>query len=541
MGDLLKSRYFHQSTKCLQKLYYPHGDEVRDLDGQDPIPFLVRKTPVYTMSHEEQNQTHMTNLSNEAFVMGNPAVGSTGKAMKDNAGRSPEGTRQFSPAIGKDDIARGAASLLSRPLAMGAAAAEEIKPTSALAELAIKEVEKAFHQAERSVRPYLLNRELKVARAELAKAADSEMAKSRVSKILAELSKCGPAKYAQTTKLIYAYAAAVQKYAVCEPDSTKRESMMVDSIKKLESQLHGPDNLFKGIPGKSPDLPKLYDSTLSPPDRLNEVMKHLLDKIEKMDGDQLARIRKVEQQRVFSNLILRCGAIATETKGDAIFVFDDSGHLIRGIELLSEEAPDLSDLSKFDCHAGTAAGAIAVKTVRTEDGTPVILPERQGMVFEHVIHARLISAVSGKVPEFIEAGQPFDIANDAFAVFFRIDGSMVLDGNTNLPKPVDIVRLRRSGISPEGGGFHRFIDEEIIGMAIVMKKCNAAGIPIQIKGTDGTIAKEVVEVVGVVPNKTVDTADGAIQVPLVKVGTSYGNLLKIFREKIRQKPSDPKN
>lgn len=99
---------------------------------------------------------------------------------------------------------------------------------------------------------------------------------------------------------------------------------------------------------------------------------------------------------------------------------------------------------------------------------------------------------------------------------------------------MDIVRLRKAGVGPEGGGFHRFIDENIAGMAIVMKKYTPDGKPLQIRGTNGLIAKEVVEVIGTVPSRMVLNPTGQSQeVPLVKPGTSYGNLLKTFRERNR--------
>lgn len=65
-----------------------------------------------------------------------------------------------------------------------------------------------------------------------------------------------------------------------------------------------------------------------------------------------------------------------------------------------------------------------------------------------------------------------------------------------------------------------------------MKKYTPDGKPLQIRGTNGLIAKEVVEVLGKVPSRMVLSPTGQSQdVPLVKAGTSYGNLLKTFRER----------
>ncbi len=103
----------------------------------------------------------------------------------------------------------------------------------------------------------------------------------------------------------------------------------------------------------------------------------------------------------------------------------------------------------------------------------IALPDRPNFKMSRPVIARRIDKIFGKVPDNLIVGNMFDLANDAFAVFFREDGTLIMDHGTELPKPVDIVRLRKAGVGPEGGGFHRFIDETIVGMAVRDEKVHS--------------------------------------------------------------------
>lgn len=294
----------------------------------------------------------------------------------------------------------------------------------------------------------------------------------------------------------------------------------------------GPDNLYKGIPNKTPDIPRFADSTMSLSGRLEQLEVHLREKISKMDGDQAQRIKKVEGIPVLVNLLNRTSVPATRFAEDAVFFFNEDGILIDGLAIRQDADFDQASLDKVMEKAAIVCGACVVRPERTEAGEMIALPDRANFKMSRPVIARRIDKVFGKVPDNLAVGTMFDLANDAFAVFFREDGTLIMDHGTELPKPVDIVRLRKAGVGPEGGGFHRFIDENIAGMAVVMKKYTPDGKPLQIRGTNGLIAKEVVEVIGRVPSRMVLSPTGQSQeVPLVKPGTSYGNLLKTFRER----------
>ncbi len=91
---------------------------------------------------------------------------------------------------------------------------------------------RALVAAELSVKPFLLHRELKAARADLAKAPGSEAAQQKVSKLAGELHSMGQGKYAQTTKAIHTFATAVVNYLDCETDESIKASCLADSVKK---------------------------------------------------------------------------------------------------------------------------------------------------------------------------------------------------------------------------------------------------------------------------------------------------------------------
>lgn len=486
------------------------------------------------MAKEINNPVVMNNLNNESVPHAGAALGGGKAQARDGANRAADVSVSLNAPLKRPVMEEHDPAVLK---AAGTGTAPVVivlgnkTPATERVQLAKSEVERALEQAELAVKPFLLHRELKAAKADLAKGIDIESCQQKVSKIAAELQKCGQGKYAQTTKAIHYYASAVIKLLECEIEAGAKKQILTDSIKTVETLMCGPDNLYKGIPGKTPDIPRFQEKDVSETERLSQLELHLREKISKMDGDQAQRLRCVESLPVFVDLLNRTSVIASRNHEDAILLFDDEGKLIDARAVKSDEECTDTEIARL-CSNGIACGAIIVKRTFDEEGKAVELPERNGVKMSRPVFARMIEKVVGKVPATMIAGSSFDLANDAFAVFFREDGSLVLDHGTELPKPVDIVRLRKAGIGPEGGGFHRFIDENIIGMAIVMKKYNSNGQPLQIKGTNGLIAKEVVEVIGVVPTRTVQNASGATQeIPLVKPGTSYGNLLKTFRER----------
>ncbi|PZM78104.1 MAG: hypothetical protein DKT66_27935 [Candidatus Melainabacteria bacterium] len=474
----------------------------------------------------------MNNISSENAALSNAAVSAKSPA-RDNQ-KKPEVSVSLSqplkrPVTEEHDVAVLTAQASAAPVVIVVG-----NRTPDRAELAKEEMTRALQAAELSVKPFLLHRELKAARAELAKAPGSEEAQQKVSKLAGELQKMGQGKYAQTTKAIHTFATAVVNYLDCETDESVKTSCLADSVKKIENLMCGPDNLYKGIPNKTPDIPRFADSSMTSLARLEQLELHMREKISKMDGDQAQRIKKVEGIPVLVNLLNRTSVPATRFSEDAVFFFNQEGILVDGIAIRQDADFDQSNLDKVMEKAITICGACVVRPERTEAGEMIALPDRANFKMSRPVIARRIDKVFGKVPDDLTVGTMFDLANDAFAVFFREDGTLIMDHGTELPKPVDIVRLRKAGVGPEGGGFHRFIDENIAGMAVIMKKYTPDGKPLQIRGTNGLIAKEVVEVVGKVPSRMVLSPTGQSQeIPLVKPGTSYGNLLKTFRERNR--------
>ncbi len=497
------------------------------------------------MSHEIHpitDPTIMNNITSENAALGNAAV-SAKTSARDNQKKAEVSVSLSQPlkrpVTEEHDVAVLSAQAAAAPvvIVVGNRTAQQDR-----VDLAKDEMMRALHAAEMSVKPFLLHRELKAARAELAKAPGSETAQLKVSKLAGELQKMGQGKYAQTTKTIHTYATAVVNYIECETDESVKAACMADSVKKIETLMCGPDNLYKGIPNKTPDIPRFADASMTAQARLEQLEMHMREKISKMDGDQAQRIKKVEGTPVLVNLLNRTSVAATRFPEDAVFFFNEDGMIIDGIGLRQDAEFNQASLDKVMEKALTVCGACVVRPERTEAGEMIALPDRPNFKMSRPVIARRIDQIFGKVPDNLVVGNMFDLANDAFAVFFREDGTLIMDHGTELPKPVDIVRLRKSGVGPEGGGFHRFIDETIVGMAVVMKKYTPDGKPLQIRGTNGLIAKEVVEVIGTVPSRMVLSPTGQSQeVPLVKPGTSYGNLLKTFRERNKLMHQQRKN
>ncbi|MCC6980882.1 MAG: hypothetical protein IT343_21360 [Candidatus Melainabacteria bacterium] len=497
------------------------------------------------MSHEIHpinDPTIMNNLTSENTALGNAAV-SAKPSARDNQKKTEVSVSLSQPlkrpVTEEHDVAVLSAQAAAAPvvIVVGNRTAQQDR-----VELAKEEMMRALQAADLSVKPFLLHRELKAARAELSKAPGSETAQLKVSKLAGELQKIGQGKYAQTTKTIHTFATAVVNYLECEADESVKAACLADSVKKIEMLMCGPDNLYKGIPNKTPDIPRFADASMSAQARLEQLEMHMREKISKMDGDQAQRIKKVEGTPVLVNLLNRTSVAATRFPEDAVFFFNEDGMIIDGIGLRQDADFNQASLDKVMEKALTVCGACVVRPERTEAGEMIALPDRPNFKMSRPVIARRIDQTFGKVPSDLVVGSMFDLANDAFAVFFREDGTLIMDHGTELPKPVDIVRLRKAGVGPEGGGFHRFIDETIVGMAIVMKKYTPDGKPLQIRGTNGLIAKEVVEVVGNVPSRMVLSPTGQSQeVPLVKPGTSYGNLLKTFRERNKLMHQQRKN
>lgn len=484
------------------------------------------------MSHEINDSQIMNKLSNENQAMGTNAVSAKSPA-RDSARRTGEVMVSLSQPLKRPMTEEHDVAILTSQ-ASATSSVVIVVPTKTLdkTELAREEMIRALAQAEASVKPFVLHRELKSARAELIKAPGSEIAQHKVAKLAQELQKIGSGKYAQTTKAIHVFATAVVNYLECESDAAVKEACLADSVKKIENLMCGPDNLYKGIPNKSADIPRFADASMGLSARLEQLEMHMREKISKMDGDQAQRIKRVESIPVLVNLLNRTSITSSRFPEDAVFFFDEIGMLIDGIALRPDADFTATDLEKVKSKASAVCGACVVRPEKTPEGELVALPDRPNFKMSRPVIARRIEKIIGVVPDNLIVENMFDLANDAFAVFFREDGTLIMDHGTELPKPVDIVRLRKAGVGPEGGGFHRFIDENIVGMAIVMKKYTPDGKPLQIRGTNGLIAKEVVEVLGKVPSRMVLSPTGQSQdVPLVKAGTSYGNLLKTFRER----------
>ncbi|HZT35085.1 MAG TPA: hypothetical protein VFA15_04125, partial [Nitrososphaera sp.] len=120
-----------------------------------------------------------------------------------------------------------------------------------------------------------------------------EQAELRKARAQSELRDNSP-KYAQTLKKFCEFICAAQRLCSLETDESKRESMFKDSLRRLEDLMMAIDNIWNGIPGRTPDLPRpahlqssrtgdktsIDLSCQKAEERIEQIRKHLMAKID---------------------------------------------------------------------------------------------------------------------------------------------------------------------------------------------------------------------------------------------------------------------
>ncbi len=133
------------------------------------------------------------------------------------------------------------------------------------------------------------------------------------------------------------------------------------------------------------------------------------------------------------------------------------------------------------------------------------------------------------------SSRPIEVLPNDAAIFFLSKDGTLLEAGTEKSGyfllAIDISRLRQYGFGPKGAGLYRFIgqEENITGVLIVRPKCNPSGKPIKLRREKTFSAKEVSEIIGSPPPIETQFPNKEKQLIIVKVGMSFGNLLKLFR------------
>lgn len=202
-----------------------------------------------------------------------------------------------------------------------------------------------------------------------------EQMKLKKSAVDASLKDSGPPRYAQTLKKLHDVTSAIE--TLCKDEI----HMMADLVSRLEIVMAPIDNIWSGIPGKTPDLPRPGTPTASgeaiaADARLEQIQKHLEAKINTVDGAQLQRISVVKDNVAFKEILKLHDAGELPKDGSLIF-FTGDGLLLYQSELKVSQRSTQSrakDAASAERHANNTPAFIDV--IRLSNG---LGPEGAGL------------------------------------------------------------------------------------------------------------------------------------------------------------------
>lgn len=208
-----------------------------------------------------------------------------------------------------------------------------------------------------------------------------ETAKAKKAAADQSLRDSGPPRYAQTLKKLHDVTKAIEAFCAALTDSNKCSEAMQSSVLRLEEVMAPIDNIWNGIPGKTPDLCRpgvktADDACVSTSERLKQIQKHLEAKINTVDGAQLQRISVVKENKAFKEILSLHDAGELPKDGSLIF-FTSDGLLLYQSELKVSQRSTQSrakDAASAQRHAANTPAFIDV--VRLSQG---LGPEGAGL------------------------------------------------------------------------------------------------------------------------------------------------------------------
>lgn len=270
---------------------------------------------------------------------------------------------------------------VSSPVKSDAAPVAEMNP--ALTSLS-KKMDATFFDAQRHSKAFEFQRSQRQAEREIndiesgrrkfSSAADKERAlsTSRDRKMSADASlRDGvPPRYAQTLKKLVDYTKAVEAYYQAEPNSATRDAVMKQAVAKVEELMAPIDNIWNGIPGKTPDLARPGmrvngERPVWPEERILQIQQHLDAKINTVDNAQAQRIGVVKDNSAFQEL-LKQHAAGELPKGGSVVFFTDEGTLLYQSELKVSQRSTVArakDHASAEKHANNTPAFIDVAKI----------------------------------------------------------------------------------------------------------------------------------------------------------------------------------
>lgn len=223
-------------------------------------------------------------------------------------------------------------------------------------------------------------------------------------------------KYTQTLKALHKFAEDSANYLAAERSAPARDAYVKDAVAKLDALMSNIENVYNGIPGKMPDLPKPGarmrpgEPQMYPEQRLQQITDHLKTRIENIDSKQNLRVTEVAKTEVFSKLMEMHKAGDLPPDGSAIFFLKD-GTLLRQKGL---NTPTFVDVARMGQGVGKeGAGLYRFIEVKDDLGGAVIIKptlDAQGRPVKirgsNIPKKEVVSTI-GTVPPEITTGMPF--------------------------------------------------------------------------------------------------------------------------------------
>lgn len=214
-----------------------------------------------------------------------------------------------------------------------------------------QEIDDAKSRVANSLRPYFLEKEKQEKKDLLIKIESSqirfqsekermellEQTKDSLREIAGQMRQARP-QYTKALKSLAGFASLIIRKSKMVEDMEVKEAFLEDSICFLEEMMDPVETSWKGIPGRSEDLPRIKDESVSSVERAEQIRIHLNHKIEAIDAKQFKRLEQVATHPVFAE-ILRRHKEGTLPQDGSIFFFMDSGRPVLRIDACSNPRP----------------------------------------------------------------------------------------------------------------------------------------------------------------------------------------------------------
>ncbi|MBZ0189250.1 MAG: hypothetical protein K8F91_23600 [Candidatus Obscuribacterales bacterium] len=304
--------------------------------------------------------------------------------------------------------------------------------------------EHALEDALQALKPYALEKECLEAQALIdniqkqnVALASTELkeARARLLKAKGEL-RGNKSQYTKSLKALKKYAHLVVEYCKMEPDQIQAQISMICAVEEIERMMEPVETAWKGIPGKTADLPRVMPTDTNELARLEEIKKHLEVKVDAIDAKQTQRLENIATHPIIET-ILKKHDEGSLPEGGSIFFFTGEGRPLYRIDTSSrprprhgqslEDAfkhatktpefididrlkgglgPDGAGLFRFADLIDAICGAVILTPV-VRDGKMIQLP---GMSKPK----RVVAETIGIVPDFVTPGTPYSAILNRF-------------------------------------------------------------------------------------------------------------------------------